>query len=51
MPEAATITPALTFRDRVAIGSVRAIGKPALTLFGDARIIRGLTNLTRKQNR
>ena len=39
-----TITPDITFRDRLAIGTVRTVGKPAISLIGDARIIRALTD-------
>ncbi|MEJ6395227.1 alpha/beta hydrolase fold domain-containing protein [Gymnodinialimonas sp. 2305UL16-5] len=44
MSETAIVTPPLTLRDRMVIGTVRALGKPALALIGDARVIRGLTN-------
>ena len=38
------MTPDLTFRDRVALGLVRGIGRPALTVIGGAHVIRALTN-------
>lgn len=38
------VTPDLTFRDRAAIASARWIGKPAIALIGDVRILRALTD-------
>ncbi len=43
-PLVQTITPDITFRDRLAIGTVRTIGKPAISVISDARIIRALTD-------
>lgn len=43
-PRITRVTPDLTWRDRLALASVRCIGKPAIALIADARVVRALTN-------